>query len=132
MRRAALYGRSVAMQGSPYTLLVYRAAFGGDLLADLVEAYRDDVPDTTTLLQAAWAMCRTLDDGVADFPEWLREFDPMAFALDDADALGVIDSAIAAEPLRGGKARGARERAARLLDSLAQRLGALARRLLAR
>ena len=39
MRRAALYGRSVAMQGSPYTLLVYRAAFGGDLLADLVEAY---------------------------------------------------------------------------------------------
>lgn len=96
------------MQGSPYTLLVYRQAFGGDLMTDLVGAYGQSdaeeneppgsiVPEVSTFLQVAWAMARTHSDEVPDYPDWLRSFDPREFSLGDNASLEVIDSAIAAE-----------------------------------
>ena len=132
MRRATIYGRDVAMQGSPYTLLVYRTAFGGDLFRDVAAAYGETPPDVSVLLQAAWAMARTIDDSVSDYPDWLREFDPKTFALGDAGAWAVIDSAVCAELFRRKETGRIGKWIARRMGSVAKRLGALADRLLAR
>ena len=130
MRRAVIYGREIVMQGSPYTFLVYRSAFKGDLFNDLVDVYEHGRPEMSAMLQFAWAMARTHDDAVSDYPDWLREFDPRSFALGDADALGVIDSAISAELFRRRKAGRARRWIAGRVDAMAKRLGARAARLL--
>lgn len=132
MRRAVIYGRTVEMQGSPYTFLVYRTGFGGDLFHDIAAAYENNPPDMSMLLQIAWAMAKTHDDSVSEYEDWLREFDPKSFAIGDADAWGVIDSAISAELFRHEKTGRARKWIARRMGRMAQRLGALADRLLAR
>lgn len=142
MQRAVIYGQEVCMQGSPYTLLVYRRAFGADLMRDIVEAYGEapldgsedegQAPAMSVFLQVAWAMARTHSDDVPDYPDWLRAFDPREFSLGDGAALEVIDSAIAAELFRARKAGRARRWATRLLERLAQLAGALADRLRAR
>ena len=54
MRRAVIYGREIVMQGSPYTFLVYRSAFKGDLFNDLVDAYEHGRPEMSAMLQFAW------------------------------------------------------------------------------
>lgn len=131
MMRAVIYGRAVEMQGSPYTILAYKREFGGDLFADVVAAYEGDTPDMTTMLQVAWAMCKTRDDGTSGFDDWLREFEPKSFALGDARALGVIDSAISAELFRNGKAQRIRRWVADRVVGMAQRAVALANRILA-
>lgn len=132
MRRAVIYGREIEMQGSPYTFLVYRTGFGGDLFKDIVSAYESSPPDMSLMLQIAWAMARTHDDGVSNYPDWLREFDPKLFAVGDADALGVIDSAITAELFRRRKTGRIRQWIAGCLDAVAKRLGASAYRVLSR
>ena len=132
MRRAVIYGRAVEMQGSPYTFLVYRTGFGGDLMHDIAAAYDNAPPDMSILLQVAWAMARTHDDAVPDYPDWLRGFDPRTFALGDAGAWQVIDSAISAELFRRKTAGRIRRWAARRMGSVAKRLGASADRVLDR
>ena len=47
------------MQGSPWTLVEYRRAFGADLLSDLASVYDGGFPDAAVMLQVVWAMCRT-------------------------------------------------------------------------
>ena len=132
MIKAVIYGREVKLQGSPYTLLAYRSEFDGDLFKAILSAYEAQPPDMSLLLQVAWAMARTCDDEVPAYAEWLRGFDPDSFALGDAGALGVIDSAISAELFRRTKAGRARRWLGRRVDALAKRAGALADRLLAR
>lgn len=127
MRKAVIFGREVAMQGSPWTLVEYRRAFGSDLLRDVMAAYSQTPPDMAAILQVVWAMARTYDEETPGFEEWIRGFDPKEFALEEAEWLGKADGAISAELFRGRKA-GARERARRWA---ARRLGALAKRLVA-
>lgn len=131
MRRAVIYDREIVMQGSPYTFLVYRTAFKGDLFNDLVDAYEHGRPEMSVMLQFAWAMARTHDDAVSDYPDWLREFDPKSFTLGDADAVGVIDSAISAELFRVRKTGRVKRWLGRRMVAVAQRLGAQAHRVLA-
>lgn len=120
------------MQGSVWAMAEYRREFRADLLADAAAIYRGESMDVCAMLQIAWAMARAADESVSPYEEWLREFDSRLFALGDAaGAVGVIDSAVAAELFRHGKARRAREWFARRVGSLAQRLGARADRLLA-
>lgn len=138
MHRGVIYGREIRMQGSPYTLLVYRHAFGSDLMRDLASAYGQDqldeaeedargmVPDVSIFLQIAWAMARTWTDEVPDYPDWLRSFDPREFSLEDGSTLGVIDSAIAAELFRHRKAGRIRRWICKCLERVGEyaRLGA--------
>ncbi len=132
MRRGVIFGREVEMQGSVWALAEYRREFGADLFADAAGAYEGGSPDVCVMLQIAWAMARSADESTSPYVEWLREFDSRLFALGDVSgAVGVIDSAIAAELFRVGSTRRARRRLARLLGSLAKRLGARADRLLA-
>lgn len=115
------------MQGSPWTLVEYRRAFGADLLSDLASVYDGGFPDAAVMLQVVWAMCRTWDEGTPGFDAWLRGFDPRLFSADDRGWLGEADSAICAELFRGREARRtARERARRALVSLAKRARRLA------
>lgn len=137
MREGIVYGRPVEMQGGPFALMAYRREFGTDMLSDLIEAYRggaDGADDVCAFLQAAWAMAKCADESTSPYPEWLREFDPRLFTLGDtAGAVGVIDSAIAAELFRGGAARGRLGRvAAGWLGAVAHRLRAGQARLLGR
>lgn len=126
MREADVYGRRVRMQGSPWTLVEYRRAFGADLMADLAGAYEGGAPDAVVLLQVVWAMARTWDEGTPGFEAWLRGFDPAEFSADDRTWIGEADSAICAELFRGreaGRAARWRRRAGSALGRLAQRLG---------
>ncbi len=131
------------MQGSPYTLLVYKQAFGSDLMRDLVEAYgpsdasaldedgetpEGGVPEVSTFLQVAWAMARTCSDDVPDYPDWLRSFDPRAFSLGESTTLEVIDSAIAAELFRHEQTGRIKRWISRRLERLAELARAIADR----
>ncbi len=132
------------MQGSPYTLLVYKQAFGGDLMKDLVGAYSSEaasadedldeagssVPEMSTFLQVAWAMARTHSDDIPDYPDWLRAFDPKEFSLGDGAALEVIDSAVAAELFRRRETGRLRRWISRRLERLAELARALSARVL--
>ena len=133
MIRARIYGREVAMQGGPYSLLAYRREFDSDLIGDLLALEgvmaTDAAAATEGMLRVAWAMCRTADEATPGYGEWLRSLDGEGFSLRaDASPLGVIDSAVWAELFRDtapptARAR-LRRRLARSLGSLAQRLGA--------
>lgn len=124
MRHATIWGRELAMQGSPITLLHYRREFGSDLQDDLVEAYTGGGNPLPCLVRVLWAMCATVDPGISHYEQWLGEFPAGGFDLKEPVA-GVIDSAIAAELFRRGKTG----RAARARRWLARRLGSLSRRL---
>lgn len=127
MRRGTIFGREVEMQGGPYALAAYRREFSAPLFSDLAKAYEEAPPDLATLLQVAWAMAKTADDATSPYLEWLREFDSREFTLaDTAEVTGVIYSAISAELFRGGKTRGWRRCAVRLLGRLERRSRALA------
>lgn len=138
MYEGVVYGRAVAMQGGPFAQMAYRREFGSDLLTDLIGAYGAAADgagdDANAWLQAAWAMAKCADESTRPYPQWLREFDPRLFTLGDtAEAIGVIDSAIAAELFRGGEAGlPARRRIARRLGALAHRIDARQARLLGR
>ena len=101
MIRARIFGRDVEMQGSPWTMVVYRREFGGDLVSDIVEAYKSERIALADWLGFAWAMCRTHSDDVEPFDEWCRGFPD--FTLGDGEgaaAASVIGSAIEAELFR--------------------------------
>ena len=74
MQCAHVWGRDIEMQGSPWTLVVYREEFGGDLLSDVVEAFKRDPMALDDFLRFAWAMCRTADDSAGGYEEWCRSF----------------------------------------------------------
>ncbi|MBQ9000309.1 MAG: hypothetical protein IJ087_00450 [Eggerthellaceae bacterium] len=101
MIRARIWGREVEMQGSPWTFLVYRREFGGDLLSDIVEAYKRERVELADFLKFAWAMCRTRSDEVEPFDEWCRSFPEFTLGDGEGSAVAsVIGSAIEAELFR--------------------------------
>ncbi len=120
MRRAVIWGREVEMQGSPYTFLVFREGFGGDLAAFLVATYQKDIPETEDYLRIAWAMAKTHDPAVPAYTDWLKGFSE--FSLRGDSPIGVIDSAIAAELFCQRKAGKARKRFGRWLGRVSKRL----------
>ena len=136
MKRAHIWGRDLEMQGSPWTFVVYKRAFGGDLLSDVVDTYKKDSIELVDLLKFAWAMCRTSSDGVPDFEEWCRSFTDFTLADGEAEAVAsVIISAINAEIFRRRETRFQRWRRvvrARWLGWLQKRRRAREARLLAR
>lgn len=126
MVSGTIWGREVMMQGSPLTYLHYKREFGGDLGADLAEAYTRGSADTETMLRFAWAMARTHDASTSPYEDWLAEFDLEGFSALQSP-VGVIDSAVCAELFRVREAtwlERLRRRIARWLGSLSQRLGA--------
>lgn len=129
MRRATIYGREVEMQGSPYTFYVYRKAFEGDLLKAIITAYQESPIDVSLLLQVVWAMAKTHDDETPEYIDWLREFDPEEFAVNELDWVGEVDGAISAELFRNEKTGRAYRFIRRIRRAVARRMGALAKRL---
>lgn len=119
-----VFGRRLRLQGSPLTLLVYEEEFGEELTQGLAKAYEgaEFVP-VGAQMKFVWALCKTADDDVRGFEDWLREFPDEAFSL-AGGTLGVIDSAIHAELFRGPKTRWQRIRWAvsETLERLAKRV----------
>lgn len=74
MRRTNLFGRDVKLQGSPWTLLEYREAFGGDLTYDFSRSHNDQEIDVEFFMRAAWAMAKTYDNETSEYITWLYEF----------------------------------------------------------
>lgn len=127
MVRVEAYGVELVLQGSPYTLLAFREEFGEDLLEHLDRAMKGDHLPVEAYLRATWALCKTADDAVPEYAEWLRYFPSDRFSLSDARSLGVIDSAIHAElfrRIRTSPWKRLRRRISRWLERLAQRAGA--------
>lgn len=111
MQRADIWGRTIEMQGSPWTLVVYHDAFGGDLLSDYIAACKKDPLELVDFLKVAWAMCRTHSDDAGDFEEWCFSFP--AFTVDEGEGaafVSVVDSAVMAELFRRRETRRARWR----------------------
>ncbi|MBQ2680450.1 MAG: hypothetical protein IJF97_00785 [Eggerthellaceae bacterium] len=128
MRTVEILGRRLELQGSPYTLLVFREEFGGDLFAHLNDVARSETVDIEGYLRVIWAMNATVTDKAGCYAEWLRAFDAGEFSIEEGvGCVPVMDSAIAAEMFRGRKtgiiARLKRQ-LSRLLGSLSGRLGA--------
>lgn len=89
------------MQGSPWTFVVYRRAFGGDLLNDYVAAVSKDPLELSDYLRVCWALCRTRTDAAGGFEEWCREFPDFSLADGEGAAfVSVVDSAVMAELFR--------------------------------
>lgn len=102
MRKGTIFGRDCCMQGSPYTLLVFKEEFDEDLAAFMDEQltrFRDEnIFDIENYLRIAWAMCRTFDYNIPNYERWLEEFDDSVFDIRKGqDAFVVIFSAIEAE-----------------------------------
>lgn len=111
MFRGNIYGRECDMQGSPYTLLVFKEEFGDDLPTFLIRSYAKDTIDIEEFLRIAWSMCRTYSDDIPNYERWLEEFDDELFTLAEGKAtFAVIDSAINAELFREEKTIKARLR----------------------
>lgn len=73
-----MFGRTLRLEGSPFTHLVYQREFGDDLhsawgaIANGCIAEELAVP---LLLQIIWAMCKTYDErNTQQFHRWLAEF----------------------------------------------------------
>lgn len=106
MQRARIWGREVEMQGSPWTFVVYRRAFGGDLLCDFLAASQKDPLELDDYLKVAWAMARTCSAEVADFEEWCGGFPDFTLADGEGAAfVSVVDSAVVAELFRPRETR---------------------------
>lgn len=101
MFRGNIYGRECEMQGSPYTLLVFKQEFEEDLPSFIVRSYARDYIDIEEFLRIAWAMCKTYSDDISNYERWLEEFDDDAFDITEGkSAFDVIDAAINAEMFR--------------------------------
>ena len=131
MQRATIYGREIEMQGSPYTFLVYRKEFGGDLLKAIIEAYKETPVDVSLLLQIVWAMAKTYNEKTSSYPDWLREFNVKEFAVNELKWVGKVDGAISAELFRCHKTTAARRIIRRIRQVIARRMDTLAKRLIA-
>lgn len=105
MIKVKIYGRECIMQGSLYTLLVFKQEFGENLVLYLQDLYKSiqesGVPDYEGFLKIAWAMCRTYSDEVDYYENWLEEFDADLFDLREGEAFFcVMNSVIDAELFR--------------------------------
>lgn len=124
MLEVEVYGCELRLQGSPLTLLVYEEEFGQELTQALAEAYesKDFVP-LGAQMRFLWALCKTADNSIPHFEEWLRAFPGDAFTL-AGGTLGVINSAIHAELFRGPKTTWEllRWRLSEALERLAKRI----------
>lgn len=102
MQRARIWGREVEMQGSPWTFLVYRRAFGGDLLSDIIAAEKKNPYELDDFLRFAWALCATRDEGTEPFREWCNSFEEFTLAEGEGAAfVSVVQNVLAAEMFRG-------------------------------
>ena len=129
MVEARVWGRDIEMQGSPWTFVVYKRAFGGDLLSDIIAASKKDPLELDDYLKVCWAMCRTRSDEVAEFGRWCGEFPDFTMADGEGAAfVSVVDSAVMAELFRPRETRIERFRR-KLREGW---LGRLSRRLRAR
>lgn len=126
MIRGDIFGRTVEMQGSPYTMLVFKREFDENLQAFMTEAYSRENIDVEEFLRIAWAMAKTYDDEVRDYESWLLEFDADLFDLREGqEAFSVIVSAIEAELFRNKQTIRARikRRLKAFLRRVLERLG---------
>ena len=106
MQRARIWGRDIEMQGSPWTFVVYKRAFGGDLLSDIIAASRKDPIELDDYLKVCWAMCRTCSERIAEFGQWCGEFPEFTLADGEGAAfVSVVDSAVVAELFRPRETR---------------------------
>jgi hypothetical protein len=110
MRRETIFGRSLCLQGSPLTLLIFKQEFSGDPLAhdgnfeaqisDLLNSEEDENGETVFfintlgLLRVAWAMAKTYDKKTPNFEAWLEDFDEAAFDMRDAEELSQFVDAV--------------------------------------
>ena len=104
MKRLKIWGRELEAQGSPYTYLVFKDEFGGDLGAQLARAYAGDGEsyDIEEFLRIIWAMCKTASDDVEDYERWLEQWPLEKFTvLEGVEQLAVMMDAIEAELFRG-------------------------------
>ena len=125
MLRARIWGREVRMQGSPWTFVEYRRAFGGDLLSDFMAASKKDPIELDDYLKVAWALARTADQSEPGFDEWCGSFPDFSLSEGEGAAfVSVVDLAVLAELFRHGETVFRRFR--RKLR--ARRLGRLSRR----
>ena len=103
---ARIWGRDIEMQGSPWTFVLYKRAFGGDLLSDFLAATKKDPLELDDYLKVCWAMCRTRSDEVADFGQWCNGFPDFTLADGEGAAfVSVVDSAVVAELFRSRETR---------------------------
>lgn len=101
MKRALIWGREVELQGSPWTFLVYRREFGGDLLTDLIAAETKNPRELDDWLKFAWAMAATYSDEVGSFKQWCSSFEEFTLADGEGVAfVSVIQNALSAEMFR--------------------------------
>lgn len=106
MIRSRIWGREIEMQGSPWTFVEYRRAFGGDLLNDYLAAARKDPIELDDYLKVAWALCRTADQSVEGFERWCGGFPDFSLADGQGAAfVSVVDSAVLAEVFRPRETR---------------------------
>lgn len=77
MKRIKLGDREIDIQASPLTLLYYKKEFGQSFSSDLLEMLGEGARvDDVNLLQMAWAMEKTANEGkLVDFESWLKQFE---------------------------------------------------------
>ena len=126
MYRGKIFGREVEMQGSPYTLLVFKNEFEEDLsqhVDRLQRQLKENEVDIEGYLRVAWAMARTYDDKVDYYDRWLEEFpDEFDFTADGRlETFSVIVSAMNAELFR--QEQSIRERIKRFIRRIKLRFG---------
>lgn len=111
MQRARIWGREVEMQGSPWTFLVYRREFGGDLFSDMIAAEKKNPYELDDFLRFAWALCATCSDETPPFREWCSSFEEFTLADGEGSAfVSVVRNVLAAELFRHRTARRSRWR----------------------
>ena len=97
MREVNIGGKDYRVVASPITLFFYKKEFKRDLLGDLLamEALEFDSSqfDGLVVLQMAWAMIKTANNGKLEaFEQWLSKLEYVDFE-DTEMILGIVDEA---------------------------------------
>ncbi len=97
MREVKIGGKNYRVVASPITLFFYKKEFKTDLIGDMMsfQSLEDDITtfDSTILLQMAWAMAKTANNGkLVNFEQWLGELEYIDFS-DDTMTLGIVEEA---------------------------------------
>lgn len=97
MRNIKIGGKDYKVVASPITLFFYKKEFKTDLVGDMMsfQNLENDVTtfDSIVLLQMAWAMIKTANNGeLVNFEQWLDELEHIDFS-DNKMTLGIVDEA---------------------------------------
>lgn len=104
MRTIEVFGKEIAVHGSPYTLMMFSEEFDQELTEHLTKAYENaELVPLEAMMRVVWAMAKTADESTASYKVWLCDFPVKKFSLGDYKSLEVIDSAIHAELFRSQK-----------------------------